>query len=115
MTYLCGWDSHNAPSILLVRPGREPVLVVPHVFLARLAKETMWLDARFCLPGTLGTAVAGLMSEGTGRNGGSGSDPPLGRGGAPDANSGAMTGPAPQARVPHLPPPRSPPPPAHNH
>jgi Xaa-Pro dipeptidase len=85
MTYLCGWDSHNAPSILLVRPGREPVLVVPHVFLARLAKETMWLDARFCLPGTLGTAVAGLLSEGAGRNGGSGSYAVLGRGEAPIA------------------------------
>src|SRR5258707_6144497 len=113
MTYLCGWDSHNAPSILLVRPGREPVLVVPHVFLARLAKETMWLDARFCLPGTLGTAVAGLLSEGTGRNGGSGSYALLGRGEAPIAILGQMTARVPDTRVTRIPAPVDTPPPLH--
>lgn len=48
MRYLCDWDSHHAPSVLILRPGSAPTLLVPNIFMVFLANQYFWIeDVRF--------------------------------------------------------------------
>jgi len=42
--YLCGWDGRNLPSILILTPEREPILLVPMRSAQLFAKETLCFD-----------------------------------------------------------------------
>lgn len=48
MRYLCDWDSHWGPSLLLLRPGHAPVLLVSSIFSTFFAAQYFWIkDVRF--------------------------------------------------------------------
>jgi Xaa-Pro aminopeptidase len=48
MRYLCDWDSHHAPSLLLLVFGHPPTLLVPNIFMTFLGKQYHWIeDVRF--------------------------------------------------------------------
>lgn len=66
MRYLCDWDSHHAPSVLILRPGNPPVLLVPNIFLVFLAQQYFWIkDARFVkIPDFVREIAAVLVQSG---------------------------------------------------
>lgn len=67
MSFLCDWDSHHHPSILVVRPGQEPVLFVANVFSTFYARQYHWLtDVRLAPAPDLGRRAAELYGEASG-------------------------------------------------
>jgi len=42
--YLCGWDGRNLPSILIVAPEKDPILLVTMRSAQLYAKEILWFD-----------------------------------------------------------------------
>jgi len=42
--YLCGWDGRNLPSVLIVAPEKDPILLVTMRSAQLYAKETLWFD-----------------------------------------------------------------------
>lgn len=42
--YLCGWDGRNLPSVLIVTPKKDPILLVTMRSAQLFAKETLWFD-----------------------------------------------------------------------
>lgn len=44
MRYLCDWDARNQAAILILCPGRDPILLVPGRSPQLFAKEIMWFD-----------------------------------------------------------------------
>jgi Xaa-Pro dipeptidase len=42
--YLCGWDGRNLPSVLIVVPEKDPILLVTMRSAQLYAKETLWFD-----------------------------------------------------------------------
>jgi Xaa-Pro dipeptidase len=44
MRYLCDWDSHHAPSLLVLGFGRPPTLLVPNIFMTFLGNQYHWID-----------------------------------------------------------------------
>src|SRR5579862_617662 len=64
MRYLCDWDSHHNPSVLVLRPGMPPVLFVVNVFSQNFAREYFWIkDVRFVKPAELGALAAALCGD----------------------------------------------------
>ncbi|MGQ0751955.1 MAG: M24 family metallopeptidase [Betaproteobacteria bacterium] len=59
MSFLCGWNSFDSPSVLILRRGRAPFLIVAHHRMKMMALDTVtdveieWIDQ-----GELGTGVA---------------------------------------------------------
>jgi len=65
MRYLCDWDSHHAPSILVLRFGQPPVLLVPNIFMVFLAKQHHWIeDVRFVKIVDFADALNRLLHDG---------------------------------------------------
>ncbi len=44
LRYLCDWDSRNAASVLVLKPGEDPVLLVPNLPFQLFARETNWFE-----------------------------------------------------------------------
>jgi len=42
--YQCGWDGRNLPSVFILTPEREPILLVPMRSAQLFAKETLWFN-----------------------------------------------------------------------
>lgn len=65
MRFLCDWDGYNTNSVLVLRPGCEPVLVVSNIFLKFMSEKTVWIrDTRLALPPALAGAVVNALQEG---------------------------------------------------
>jgi len=66
LRYLCDFDGHNAPALLVLRPGYAPVLLTGtklHM-RPRLAESGLWFgDVRHVAPPELGRHAAALLSE----------------------------------------------------
>jgi Xaa-Pro dipeptidase len=70
LRFLCGFDGHNTPAVLVLRPGRDPVLLAATFFLRRLGRELMWFeDVRYVLPPRLASEIGGLLAEAAGAGG----------------------------------------------
>jgi Xaa-Pro dipeptidase len=64
MRYLCDWDSHHAPSVLVLRPGKAPTLLVPNIFMVFLADQHFWIqDVRFVKIADFAHEVVGVLKE----------------------------------------------------
>lgn len=67
MRYLCGWDSQHTASVLLLRPGQEPVLLVTNIFSLFYGRDHFTLGTvAFVPPAELGAAVARHLGDGPG-------------------------------------------------
>jgi len=65
LRYLCNYDGHNTPAMLILRPGREPVLLTAiNAFLMRLqTRELLWFkDVRILKPHLLGEEAVSVLS-----------------------------------------------------
>jgi len=64
MRYLCDWDSHHAPSVLVLRFCHKPVLLVPNIFMTFLAKQYHWMeDVRFVKIPDFAVVLADILAE----------------------------------------------------
>ena len=67
LRYLCNFDGHNTPAMLILVPGREPVLltgIIPFLMQTQ-TKETLWFDdVRNVKPPLFGDAVVSILTEG---------------------------------------------------
>ncbi len=64
LRYLCNWDGHNTPSVLILVPGRQPRLLTPNIFLKFLGGELMWFeDVHFVKPPAFGAATRDALEE----------------------------------------------------
>lgn len=62
--YLCDWDSHHAPSVLVLRADAAPVLLVPNIFMVNLGKQYHWIDdIRFVKIADFARETANLLSQ----------------------------------------------------
>lgn len=62
--YLCDWDSHQNPAVLLLRPGLRPVLLVSNIFSTFYARQYHWIeDVRFVKAPDLCPAAARVLNE----------------------------------------------------
>ncbi len=62
LRYLCNWDSLSAPSVLVIRLGKEPVLLVPNSYFQRLGTDKLWFkDIRKVPPKRLGAEVVSIL------------------------------------------------------
>lgn len=62
LRYLCDWDSLSAPSVLVLRLGKTPTILVPNGYLQRLAMEKLWFDdIRKVSPKKLGPEVVSIL------------------------------------------------------
>ena len=62
LRYLCDWDSKSAPSVLVLRLGKEPILLVPNSYYRRLAMENLrFQDIRKVPPKRLGPEVVSIL------------------------------------------------------
>jgi Xaa-Pro aminopeptidase len=70
LRYLCNFDGHNTPAILIVRPRKTPILLTGNKahMRAHLAERNLWFDdVRHVLPARFGEdIVAILAAAGTG-------------------------------------------------
>lgn len=64
LRYLCNWDGHNSFSVLILLPGRDPILLNTHIFTHALAQELMWFkDVRRVIPPNLGLEIVKILKE----------------------------------------------------
>lgn len=66
LRYLCDFDGHNAPALLLLRPDRSPTLLTGTRFHVRprLAEGRLWFDdVRHVAPPDFGEQVVALLKE----------------------------------------------------
>lgn len=64
MRYLCDWDSHHAPSVLILRFGHPPTLLVPNIFMVFLARQYHWIeDVRFIKIPDFARETAAVLAE----------------------------------------------------
>lgn len=62
LRYLCNWDGHITFSVLIVLPGRDPILLSSGAFTTILARDLMWFkDVRHVSPPDLGREVVGIL------------------------------------------------------
>ncbi len=62
--YLCDWDGHQNPSVLLLRPGKEPTLLVSNIFATFYTRQYFWIkDVRFFKPADLGQQAARVITS----------------------------------------------------
>ena len=62
LSFLSDWDSHHYPSVFIVIPGADPVLLTPNKFLHYLAPERTHLtDVRFVPVLELGREIAAVL------------------------------------------------------
>lgn len=65
MRYLCDWDSHHAPSLLVLRFGHPPTLLVPNIFMSFLGKQYHWIeDIRFVKLPDFARVAADVVADG---------------------------------------------------
>lgn len=64
MRYLCDWDSHHVPSVLVARFGEPPVILVPNVFMRLAAREHHWIaDVRLVKVADFAREAAALLGR----------------------------------------------------
>lgn len=63
LRYLCNWDGHNTPSILILVPGRTPRLLTANVFLGFLSRDLLWFDGQFVKPPAFAAAVRQILED----------------------------------------------------
>ena len=62
LRYLCDWDSRNAASVLVLRSGEDPILLVSSLPSKLLAAETMWFkDIRLVSQDKFGDEIALIL------------------------------------------------------
>ncbi|MBN2283306.1 MAG: aminopeptidase P family protein [Deltaproteobacteria bacterium] len=62
LRYLLDWDSRYAASVLVLKVGSEPILLVPNPPSQLFAKETMWFkDIRLVSQGKFGHETAAIL------------------------------------------------------
>lgn len=62
MRYLCDWDARNQAAVLVLRPGQDPVLLVPGRSPQLFAKEIMWFDdIRVIPPAGFGQEIVSVL------------------------------------------------------
>ncbi len=67
MRYLTDYDSHHVPAMLVLRPGREPVLIVVNVFARFYTAQYTWIrEVRFVKPPLMAQTAAALCLEAAG-------------------------------------------------
>src|SRR5690606_7732243 len=67
LRYLCDWDGHQNDTVLVLRPGQAPVLLVTGIFSRFFAERYYWIDtAEFVKPPLLGARIAELCASATG-------------------------------------------------
>lgn len=63
MRYLCDWDSHHAPSLLILKFGGKATLLVPNIFMVFLAEQYHWIeDVRFVKVPDLAQIAASVLA-----------------------------------------------------
>ena len=65
LRYLCNYDGHNTPAMLILRPDREPVLVTAiNAFLMRVqTREMLWFkDVRIVKPPMMGEEALSILA-----------------------------------------------------
>lgn len=63
MRYLCDWDGHQNDSVLIVRPGQPPVLLVTGIFSKFFSERYYWIEnTQFIKPPLLGAKIAELCA-----------------------------------------------------
>lgn len=61
MRYLCDWDGHQNDSVLVLRPGHAPTLLVTGIFSKFFSERYHWIqDVHFVKPPQLGGKIAEL-------------------------------------------------------
>jgi len=64
MRFLFDWDGHHSLSIVVLCPGKPPVVLVPSLFLSHLGQRHHWIgDARFVPAGALAPTIAQVLAE----------------------------------------------------
>ena len=64
MRYLTGWDSQRFCSLLVLVPGRRPIMLVPNIGAFVTAREQLdFCEVRFCASNSLGMAAAACLAE----------------------------------------------------
>jgi Xaa-Pro dipeptidase len=65
LRYLCNFDGHNTPAMLIVQPGKAPTLLTgnkPHM-RAHLAERNLWFDdVRHVQPPRLGDEIVSILA-----------------------------------------------------
>lgn len=70
MRYLCDWDGHQNDSVLIVRPGQAPVLLVTGIFSKFFSERYYWIeDTQFVRPPQLGAKITQLCAPATASGG----------------------------------------------
>ena len=68
LRYLCDWDAQTAASVLVLRLGEEPILLVPKPYYL-LAREGMWFEDIRAVPhARLGQEIASILKPLLSRN-----------------------------------------------
>lgn len=64
MRYLCDWDGHQNDSVLIITPGKPPVLLVTGIFSKFFSERYYWIsDTRFIKPPQLGATIADICKS----------------------------------------------------
>lgn len=64
MRYLCDWDSHHAPSVLILKFGQPPTLLVPNIFMVFSARQYHWIaDVRFVKIPDFAREIAHVLND----------------------------------------------------
>jgi len=62
--YLCGWDGRNLPSVFILTPEKEPILLVPMRSAQLFAKEILWFDDIRVVPqAKIGQEIISIVSS----------------------------------------------------
>src|SRR5688572_13808375 len=66
LRYLCDFDGHNTPAMLILRPGHAPVLLTGNkpYLRAHLAEKSLWFrDVRHVRPHLFGAEAAAILAR----------------------------------------------------
>ena len=67
MSFLTDWDSYNTSSVLVMVPGKQPVLVVSNIFLKCMSERFWWLDdVRFATANAMPGVVLQALKDACG-------------------------------------------------
>src|SRR5207247_6105309 len=70
LRYCCDYDGRNTPAMLILRPGREPILLTgnpntPHNRSDTVERGLWFEDVRYLQPQLMGDEIARILGEGS--------------------------------------------------